>query len=85
MPYCCAMRSPPPEPSAEEKLLGDVVQLKGKAGRAQRDLAPQDHFIKACYDELVDLMGPVDTSLDLSGSPGTSVRNAAPAAPKVSG
>ena len=53
----------------EDKLLGEVVQLKDKSGRAQRNLTPQDHFIKACYEELVELMGPAEEGLDLSGSP----------------
>ena len=41
------------------------VRVSGQKVR----LSPQDWFVKACHDELVDLMGPVDTSLDLSGSP----------------
>ncbi|MFT7519821.1 MAG: signal recognition particle subunit SRP54, partial [Kiritimatiellia bacterium] len=48
------------------RALGNVVTLKGPDGRK---VSPQDHFIKACYDELCDLMGPVDTSLKLDGSP----------------
>jgi signal recognition particle subunit SRP54 len=51
----------------KERCLGETVQLKSKA--AGMAVGPQDHFIKACYDELVELMGPVDTTLDLSGSP----------------
>ncbi|MFK7927640.1 MAG: signal recognition particle protein [Myxococcota bacterium] len=49
----------------EERALGEVVGLK--AGGMK--VSPQEHFIKACYDELVELMGPVDTALDLSGKP----------------
>ncbi|MEQ1508192.1 MAG: zeta toxin family protein, partial [Myxococcota bacterium] len=47
--------------------LGDIVPLK-VAGQTVR-LTPQDWFVKACYDQLVDLMGPVDTTLDLDGHP----------------
>ena len=48
------------------RALGNVVTLKGgKAGQ----VSAQDHFIKACYDELVDLMGPVDTTLKLDRDP----------------
>jgi signal recognition particle subunit SRP54 len=51
----------------KEKALGQVVQVavadkKGKKLQA----APGDHFIKICHDELEALMGPVDTSLQLS-------------------
>jgi len=49
------------------RSLGDVVKLKAK--KTGMRVSPQDHFIKSCYDELVELMGPVDASLDLSGSP----------------
>ncbi|MEZ4321047.1 MAG: signal recognition particle protein [Myxococcota bacterium] len=48
------------------RSLGEVVKLKSKKGL---QVSAQDHFIKACYDELVELMGPVDTSLELSGKP----------------
>src|SRR5438874_10457246 len=51
----------------KEKALGQVVQVstadkKGKKLQA----APGDHFIKICHDELEALMGPVDTSLQLT-------------------
>jgi len=50
----------------KERMLGQVLQLKtsGKSGQKMR-VSPGEHFIKACYDELVSLMGPVDMSLDL--------------------
>ena len=51
----------------QQRLLDEVVHLKAKGTQTQ--LTPQDHFIKACYDELCELMGPVDSSLDLSGHP----------------
>ncbi len=50
-----------------EKALGDIVPLK-VAGQSVK-LSPQDWFVKACYDELVEIMGPVDTSLALDGKP----------------
>lgn len=52
----------------EDVLTGEVVQLRDKSGKT-RNLTPADHFIKACYDELVALLGPEEPSLDLSGSP----------------
>jgi signal recognition particle subunit SRP54 len=51
----------------KERALGNVVTLKGIPGF---EVSPADHFIKACYDQLVALMGPVDTSLVLEGRPG---------------
>ncbi|MCA9490501.1 MAG: signal recognition particle protein [Myxococcales bacterium] len=53
--------------SVKEKSLGEIVPLK-VAGQTMK-LTPQDWFVKACYDELCELMGPVDTSLDLDGKP----------------
>src|SRR5437870_9370746 len=51
----------------KEKARGDVVQVAttDKKGR-KLQAAPGDHFIKICHDELEALMGPVDTSLQLS-------------------
>lgn len=49
------------------RCLGETVAVKSKA--AGMTVSPQDHFIKSCYDELVELMGPVDTTLDLDGEP----------------
>ncbi len=52
----------------QERSLGDIVPLKGPTGQKVK-VTPQDWFIKACYDELVELMGPVDASLGLDGQP----------------
>lgn len=51
----------------KDRCLGETVVLDAK--QAGMRVGPQDHFIKACYDELVELMGPVDTTLDLDGDP----------------
>ncbi len=51
----------------KERTLGRVVTLKVKNQPLQA--TPADHFIKACYDELENLMGPADASLDLDGRP----------------
>jgi signal recognition particle subunit SRP54 len=48
--------------------LGDVVQLKDLTGKL-RTLGPGDHFIKACYDQMVELMSSPDQALKLDGSP----------------
>src|SRR5436305_13714780 len=51
----------------KEKALGEVVAtaVTDKKGK-KFQVAPGDHFIKICHDELENLMGPVDTSLELS-------------------
>jgi signal recognition particle subunit SRP54 len=52
----------------KDRSLGEIVPLKGPTGQTVQ-VTPQDWFIKACYDELVELMGPVDASLNLDGKP----------------
>jgi len=57
----------------QERAVGEVVNLKAKKGAGYGmggvAVTPADHFIKICHDELVGLMGPVDTSLSLEGDP----------------
>jgi signal recognition particle subunit SRP54 len=52
----------------KQKSLGEIVPL-ALPGGMQMPVSPMDWFIKHCYDELVELMGPVDTTLDLDGRP----------------
>src|SRR5260221_8027479 len=54
----------------KEKALGEVVSttVTDKKGKKMQ-VAPGDHFIKICHDELEALMGPVDVSLKLSKKP----------------
>ncbi len=49
-----------------EKAVGETVQttITDKQGRKHK-VAPGDHFVKICHDELEALMGPVDTSIPL--------------------
>ena len=53
--------------TVKERSLGDVVRLKAKKNKMKVTAA--DHFINICHEELVALMGPVDTSLNLSATP----------------
>lgn len=50
----------------KEKALGQEVRLKaqtkGSEGRSLR-VTPDQHFVRICYEELVSLMGPVDTEI----------------------
>jgi len=51
----------------KDKALGEVVQVKTEDKKGKKfQVAPGDHFIKICHDELEALMGPVDTTLVLS-------------------
>jgi len=50
--------------SVKERALGIQVQLvaKDKDNKKLR-VRPEDHFVQICHDALVELMGPVDTSI----------------------
>ncbi len=48
-----------------EKAGGEIVQTRVSHGGRKLKATPGQHFVKICYDELVNLMGPVDTSLVL--------------------
>jgi signal recognition particle subunit SRP54 len=51
----------------KEKALGEVVTVAATDKKGKRlAVAPGDHFIKICHDELESLMGPVDVSLQLA-------------------
>jgi signal recognition particle subunit SRP54 len=46
-----------------EKAVGVIVKVKASSKEKVRRVSPEDHFVKLCHDELVDLMGPVDSHL----------------------
>jgi len=48
----------------KEKALGEVVQTKVKHKGQEMAASPAEHFIKICHDELVDLMGEGDDTLN---------------------
>ena len=51
----------------KEKAIGEVVSTTATDKKGKKfQVAPGDHFIKICHDELEALMGPVDASLTLS-------------------
>ena len=52
----------------KDRSLGDIVAVRDPTGRKVK-VSPQDWFIKACHDELVELMGPEGGHLNLSGDP----------------
>ncbi|MEZ4382556.1 MAG: signal recognition particle receptor subunit alpha [Nannocystaceae bacterium] len=59
--------------SVREKALGEKVQLVAKASERKMRVKPEDHFVKICHDELVELMGPVDTTITRARSGCTGI------------
>lgn len=57
----------------KEKALGEIVLTKVKHRDRKIQVSPGDHFIKLCHDQLIDLMGPVDSSLNLRTKPVSSI------------
>lgn len=57
----------------KEKALGELVQTRVSHGGKKLRASPQQHFVKICYDELVALMGPVDTSITYGPRPVTAI------------
>ena len=49
--------------AVKDKALGEEVQLVAKQGEKKVRVRPEDHFVRICHEELVELMGPVDTTL----------------------
>src|SRR5436305_10656209 len=47
----------------KDKAVGVIVKVKASGKEKVRRVSPEDHFVKLCHDELVDLMGPVDTTI----------------------
>src|SRR5215471_11883878 len=57
----------------KEKAVGVIVKVKASTKEKVRRVSPEDHFVKLCHDELVDLMGPVDTNLKFAKKGPTGV------------
>src|SRR3954454_16748872 len=47
----------------KDKAGGVIVKVKASSKDKVRRVPAEDHFVKLCHDELIELMGPVDTSL----------------------
>ena len=52
----------------KEEALGQTVQTKAGKGAGAVRVNAGDHFVKICETELINLMGPVDSSLNLPGN-----------------
>lgn len=46
-----------------EKATGVIVKIRASSKEKVRRVSPEDHFVKLCHDELIDLMGPIETGL----------------------
>lgn len=56
----------------KEEALGQTVQTKAGKGAGAMRVSAGDHFVKICQTELENLMGPVDSSLNIpSNRPAT--------------
>ena len=55
------------------KALGEVVETRVSHKGQKLKATPQDHFINICYEELVSLMGPVDTSIKRGSQPVSTI------------
>jgi signal recognition particle subunit SRP54 len=47
----------------KEKAVGVIVKIKASSKEKIRRVTAEDHFVKLCHDELVELMGPIDSGL----------------------
>jgi signal recognition particle subunit SRP54 len=50
--------------NVKEKAIGTEVQLVAKVGEKKTRVRTEDHFVRICHEELVALMGPVDTTIE---------------------
>ncbi|MDX2024196.1 MAG: signal recognition particle protein [Deltaproteobacteria bacterium] len=50
----------------KEKAVGVIVKVKASSKEKVRRVSPVDHFIKLCNDELVELMGPVNSDIQFA-------------------
>lgn len=57
----------------KEQALGQIVQISVRHKERKLQISPGDVFIRLCHDELVQLMGPADTSLNLGAKAVSSV------------
>ncbi len=55
------------------KAVGVIVKVKASTKEKVRRVTAEDHFVKLCHDELVDLMGPVDTNIKFAKKGATGI------------
>src|SRR6478609_2505357 len=57
----------------KEKAVGVIVKIRASSKEKVRRVSAEDHFVKLCHDELIELMGPVDTSLKFAKKGATGI------------
>jgi len=57
----------------QEKALGELVDTRVKHGERNLKVSAGEHFINICHQELINLMGPVETGLNYSSRPVSAV------------
>jgi len=57
----------------QENALGAVVDTRVKHGDRKLKVAPGDHFINICHQELINLMGPVETGVRFGSRPVSAI------------
>jgi signal recognition particle subunit SRP54 len=57
----------------KEEAIGEIIQVRIQHKDRKLAISPGDHFIYLCHKELVALMGPEDSSLNLSTKPVSSM------------
>jgi signal recognition particle subunit SRP54 len=48
----------------KEEAVGTSVKLRAKAGDRALSATPEQHFVRICQEKLIELMGPVDTTIE---------------------
>src|SRR3954466_1316785 len=48
----------------KEKAIGQSVELRAKVGDRSLSATPEQHFIRICQEELTELMGQPDSSIN---------------------
>ncbi len=57
----------------QENALGELVDTRVKHNDRKLKVSAGEHFINICHQELINLMGPVETELNFSSRPVTAV------------
>ncbi len=57
----------------QENALGELVDTRVKHGDRKLKVSAGEHFINICHQELINLMGPVETGLNFGSRPVSAV------------
>ncbi len=62
----------------KEKASGVIVRVRASTKEKVRRVTAEDHFVKLCHDELVELMGPVDSGIKFAKKGPTGIMMVGP-------